>query len=751
MMSPKRIGVFLTVVMIAVVSPADAKRSKGSPAKQTEAATHEPSKASGLAAAFEKLARDSLVSRSVALSDVGLNAAVVMGGTQTVQDIYWPVPANVPLLNAAIQFDAGYMRADPGRTTLVLSLDKTPVIAQDVALKRGDASLLLPLSGVTQASGLVRLGIAWNTIASTNAADSRCTDTRSMGNLLRIEPTSHLSYEFDSEGIRDLSAAWTAMPQAPVILVSGEPLDQNSYETAWRIGLTMERAGKRPSVVTLPSVGQEVDLGAISVPDALRRISSFASLAQGGKHALKNSAELGAWLALNQTSTSHADVIVADHRLASNLTDGLTALSLQIEKEAPDAVAAFSLWRVQRLDSLVKLTVPGELRIANSPGGSTLVVSPDMGSKLAAIFDTPWRDIAASSRLIVKSVKSPSEDFDEDMVSLKALGAEPGSFDMAADGVWDSRFEIGSESLKGRLPTKLALDFSAAPATGWTAPVASVFLNDILLASKRMEADGKTERLIAGIPGYALAPSNVIRVSFVRQLVSDSCREAPVAYPVSVSPSSHLVLGSGNASEDFPGMASRFSRGGDVIIPSTYLKDAKRSLKRLIRISAATGVSPIRSRLVTVAETKTSNPTAPFLALDVSFSTTIPTSLADKGHLVIANAKDRKLLDLTGLTSVGIASVERVDGTIGIVYRTQVDDQERFDVPFRLMRGNFAMIRTGGQLSQFDSRGNLDDVVLDQPNDSVFARNFWWGISAFLIFFFLALLYAANIYRNRKR
>lgn len=750
-MSPKRIGVFLTVVMIAIVNPADAKRSKGSPTKQSEAAAQEPSRASGLVAALEKLARDSLVSRSVALGDAGLNAAVVMGGTQTLQDIYWPVPANVPLLNAAIQLDAGYTRADPGRTTLVLSLNKASVLAQDLALERGDASLLLPVPGVSQASGLVHLGIAWNTIVPTNAADPRCTDTRSIGNLLRIEPTSHLSYQFDSAEIRDLSAAWTAMPQVPVILVSGEQLDQSSYETAWRIGLTMERAGKRPVVVTLPSVGQEADLGAISVPDALRRISSFASLAQGGKHALKNSAELGAWFVLNQISTSHADVIVADHRLASNLTDGLNALSLQIEKEAPEAVAAFSLLRTQRLDSLVKLTVPGELRIANSPGGSTLVVSPDVGTRLAAIFDTPWRDIAASRRLVVKSVKSPAEDFDEDMVSLKALGAEPGSLDITTNGVWDAKFEIGSESLKGRRPGKLIIDLSAAPSLGGTAPLASVFLNDILLASRRMEADGKRERLIAAIPGYALAASNVIRVSFVRELISDHCREAPVAYPVSVMPSSHLVLGGNTVSEDFPGMASRLSQGGDVIVPIAYLATAKRSLTRLVRISAAAGVSPTKSKLVTVADSKTSNPTGPFLALDVGFSTITTTSLADKGHLVMADEKDRKVLDVTGFASVGIASVERVDGTIGIVYRTQADDQERFDVPFRLMRGNFAVLRQGGQLSQFDSRGNLDRGLLDEANDSVFARYFWWGIAAFLICFFLALLYAANRYRNRKR
>jgi hypothetical protein len=61
------------------------------------------------------------------------------------------------------------------------------------------------------------------------------------------------------------------------------------------------------------------------------------------------------------------------------------------------------------------------------------------------------------------------------------------------------------------------------------------------------------------------------------------------------------------------------------------------------------------------------------------------------------------------------------------------------------------MVRQGGQLNQFDSRGNLDPVLLDEANDSVFSRYFWWGIAALLISFFLALLYAANRYRNRKR
>ena len=119
-------------------------------------------------------------------------------------------------------------------------------------------------------------------------------------------------------------------------------------------------------------------------------------------------------------------------------------------------------------------------------------------------------------------------------VSLKYLGAKPGSFDVLAHADWNATFDIGSVAADGRGPGTLVIDVAASPSAARTPPVVSVFLNEVLLGAKEMEANGRRERIVAPIPRYALAARNVVRVSFVRQLASDRCRETPEPYPVSV-------------------------------------------------------------------------------------------------------------------------------------------------------------------------------------------------------------------------
>ncbi len=738
----------LALSMATVSPPAVAKKSKSqSESEVTESAT-KPVRSVGLATIFENFATNTWVNRSVALPDVGMNTAVMMGGAQTLRDIYLPVPANVPLLDAVIQFNASYMRADQGRTTLLLSLDNAAVAARGITLERGDASQVIAVPSTPQPSGFVRFGVAWNTVIALNAADSICTDTRSMGNLLRIEPTSRLTYRFDAAAVRDLSTAWTAMPQAPVILVSGKSLAPDAYDSAWRIGLTLERVGKRPSIVAMPAVGQEVDTSRLSVPEGLRRISSFAALSQGGKRVLSSTAEVGAWIALNQISVSHVDVVVTDRNLVSSVQAGLNALESQIKAEAPDAAASFTQWRTQRLDSITSPTAAGEIRLSVSSGGATVVVASDAGVKLAEVFDTQWRKVAASTAMVVKAADMPSGE--ANAVSLSALGAAPGSFDVIGYGEWIAKFDIGAGILKGRRPSDLVMDLSAAPSTWGTVPVASVFLNEVLLASKQMEATGKRERLTAVIPSYALGARNVIRVSFVRQLLSDRCRENPGAFPAAVLASSHVVLGGETGDDDFTGMSSRLSQGGDVLVPNAYLADAPNSLSRLIRLSAATDVSPTKAKFIAVGGEAQAKPTAPFLAMDIAFPSEKRKVLVDKGHLVLADDADRKLLDISGLTRIGAASVEHVDGKPGVVYHTVAEDVGRYDKPFQLMNGNFAVIGQEGLVAQFDSRSSLDRRLFEELREPWFKRYFWWAIPVVAIALFLTLLYSASRFRRRS-
>src|SRR5207237_9865408 len=124
-----------------------------------------------------KIGSDAWIARSVSLADLGLQP-IVLGYPDSSREIALPVPANVPLANATLQMDASFVRADAGRTTLILSLDGFPASARPVAAERGDGSITLAVDGSPRPNGVVRFNIDWRTAI---AREKTCSDTRTPG------------------------------------------------------------------------------------------------------------------------------------------------------------------------------------------------------------------------------------------------------------------------------------------------------------------------------------------------------------------------------------------------------------------------------------------------------------------------------------------------------------------------------------------------------------------------------------------
>lgn len=155
-------------------------------------------------------------------------------------------------------------------------------------------------------------------------------------------------------------------------------------------------------------------------------------------------------------------------------------------------------------------------------------------------------------------------------MALSRLGGKTGAIDVLAKSDWSTSFPLGSVAYDGRLPVKAVIDVSAAPGASDTAPVASLFLNDYLIGAQQLVANGEKQRIEARIPRYAVGSTNVLRVSFQRQPVSDRCLETPQAFPVSVLPTSHIVLEKTALDDDFSGMAARFAVNAQILVPQAY-------------------------------------------------------------------------------------------------------------------------------------------------------------------------------------
>jgi hypothetical protein len=600
------------------------------------------------------------IPRSMTLFDLGFTGPVVLGYPDTIREIYLPVPPGIDLSSATLQLDASYVRADGGRTTLVIAVDGTPVSARAFVADKGDASIVVPLDNRPRPSGFVKLNIDWRTAV---ARENTCADARTPGNLLRIEPSSKFSFNYAGNEIRDLTTAWSALPPAPVIALPAARVSPGVYDSAWRVGVALERAGKRPQMRALPLANGEV-----------------------------------------------ADIMIAD---------------------AGQNVGA------------------NEVRLSNINGRPTMVVAADAGAKAAGLFSQIWQQAAAGQTLVVTAADEPKND--QKAVSLKYLGAKPASFDVLSHADWNATFDIGSVAADGRGPGTLVMDVAASPSAARTPPIVSVFMNDVLLGAKEMEANGRRERIVAPIPRYALAARNVIRVSFVRQLASDRCRETPEPYPVSVLASSHMLLDTIEPTGDFTGLMASFGGGGTLLVPASHLENAPATLPRVVRLAASTGLSPSNAKFQAVAGGGSPKIDGPFLAVDVPVNGDKSEVKAENGRLFLSGSDDKPLLDVRGLNRVGVLEVTKAGGSMGAVYRTLGNEPPPMDKPMQLSDGNVAIMGNNGLRTEVNTHDPSGQAAMREARPSIFERSYWWLVPILVVAFFLALLvYASRARRRRK-
>jgi hypothetical protein len=620
------------------------------------------------------------VPRTITFRDLGFTDPVVLGYPDTIKEIYLPVPPGVNLTGATLQLDASYVRADGGRTSLVYAVDGAPVQAFGYTADRGDASVSLPIDGRPRPSGYIKLNIDWRTAV---ARENTCADARTPGNILRIEPTSRFVFRYDGSAIRDLTTAWGSLPPTPTIQIPGKNVSPQVYDTAWRVGVALERAGKRPRIVGADGSTTTAAPGAAGQP---------ATAAMG--------------------APAEPDLIIAGPN------SGQQVASHQI----------------------------GLAQVGNRP---VIVVAPDAGAQAAGLFSRIWTEAAAGTNLTVAAARAP-QNTDANAVSLEYLGAKPSSFDVLAHADWLATFDIGSVAADGKGPGTLVIDVAAAPSAAHTPPVVSVFMNDVLLGAKEMEANGRRERVVAPIPRYALQTRNVIRVSFIRQLASDRCRETPEPYPVSVLPSSHMLLDKIDPSSDFTGLMSKFADGGTLLVPQSHLQNATDTLPRVVRLAASTGLSPVNAKFQPVADGAHPKVDGPYLAVDVIPDGYAESVKPEQGRLFLAGTKDRPLLDVRGLNRVGMLEVTGKGDSIGAVYRTLGADAPAMEKPIQLSGGNLAIMGNNGLRTEVNTHDPSGQGIMKEAQPGLFERGYWWLLPLVLVALFVGLLVFASRMRRRK-
>ncbi|MBT2339616.1 MULTISPECIES: hypothetical protein [Pseudomonas] len=704
---------------------------------------------SPLTQAIHRLNADTHQEREVRLRDLGITAPILLSASDARRELYLPVPAGVPLNNATLQLDASYLNGEGGRNTLLLSLDGYPVRAEGLSEAQGDASVKLGVDQAPRDNGLVRLGIAW----SSQVSRPLCEEERIIGNVLRIQPDTRLNYSYDAGQLQDVGTAWATLPTRPGILVAPGSLSAGSYDAAWRLGVALARTGKQSHILPFPAVQDSVDLSNLHIPAELLGIPAFASLNGKGQHTLANPAEIGALLMLGQTANVQADLAINDPELLKAINQSLDALQGQIQGVDTAAVAALTQWRNEHVNAAMVSTGPDNVRLALLGTRPVLMIAPDATGKALSLLGSAWNKLARNRQLTVNEAQTPLSD--DGRVALSRLGGAPGTFDVASRFDWSTSFPLGSVAYDGRLPVTAVVDISAAPGASDTAPVASLFFNDFLIGAQQLSTDGEPQRIQAHIPRYALGSKNVLRVSFQRQPVSDRCLETPQAFPVSVLPTSHVVLEKTSLDDGFPGMAARFAMDTQVLVPQAYLDHPASSLTQVIAVADAAGVSPLRAQLKVSADPKAVvSPDKAFLAFELPLKDSHESVQVDEqGHLRI-NHKDQVMLDVQRLNQLASLQVVQTSGQHGLVYRALGEQPPSLAKPVVLTRGDVAILGDSGAVAIFDTQDPNGNQLIDREEPKGLAAwrkpSLLWLIPGGIALFLILLLAGRSARRNRQ-
>lgn len=695
--------------------------------------------------ALQRLQGDTWVTRSFALSDLGFTDAVLLNGFDAKQEFFLPVPRTLPLAEASIDFSGRYYKAEEGRTSMLLSVNGRPVFSRRIESPEGDASQVLKVDTSVRTNGFLRLGVNW----LNNVAHRICEVERATGNVLSVAAETRFNYRFSSGALTSLADAWVTLPARPTLLVASRNLSKASYDTAWRIGAALEQANRRVVVKAFPVPGDTVDTTGWQVPSGLASLPAFAGLATGdARYVLKDDAEIGALVVLGAVSAT-GDIAVADGALQQQIGKALDALGAQLAGDA-DGARAFTAWR-----NLQTVAAPGglashQIRLATLGARPVIAVAEDAGAQAAGVFAEVWRNILVTRQATVARADAPDAE-DRTVIRLAGFGSDA-SFDVVSRGDWTASLPLAAVAVNGRMPSDLVIDIAAAPGASSTRPVASVFWNNVLLSAKRLEADGRPERLDARVPGYALGLSNVVRVSVQRQPYSNDCNETPQGFPVNVLPTSYVRAGDSEPDGTFVGLLPLMSGTPVVAVPASYLADAPQSLARLIRIAVAAGVTPVRAEFAVVEQGKPFAPGRPFLALQVPVQGTEPKVQIQDAHLRI-NGRNAPWLDVDGLARLSAVEVSRSNGQHGLVWQPLGEQTAAVQKAFVLNRGDIALIGADGPVSWVDS-SNPSASLPPGAGESAFyewRRYLSWGVPLLSILLLVVLLVLVAAYRARRR
>jgi len=178
---------------------------------------------------------------SIALVDIGFKDGIRLANLGARREIFVPLPQDPALKPTDLILRYDDLSAFKARRNLeVLVNDRT---AATVPLEGGGADLTLhvPLAGVTQRDGFIKLTFLY----SGAATPDRCIDVRYVGDSLTIRPETAIDIAFDSLALHDVTTIAALMPREVTIALPQRALSESEFAAALTVARALVATGRR--------------------------------------------------------------------------------------------------------------------------------------------------------------------------------------------------------------------------------------------------------------------------------------------------------------------------------------------------------------------------------------------------------------------------------------------------------------------------------------------------------------------------
>lgn len=719
---------FWLMVTCAMVSATVSTVALGAEAVPAKAA------APAAAAAPAKAPFRPYLQRAFRLSDLNFANPLIFSGAEYAQQIFFQIPRDVPVHDVAIDLDGNYLRSAVGHASFVASVNDIPALALEPTDGKGDfaRTINVPQSSLTEP--FVKLDLRYSSIAS----EDRCSEQRSIANVMTVAPGSLLRYRVDARDVKDVRSAWGMLPAAPRILIPAGAIDESHYAAALKLALAMSNAGRRPTITTTPAIGDAVDVDGLEVPADLARIGAFQAFAGGGDVKLANAAERGAFALLQVLHGQAAgDVAIGADWLAAQTTADIEALNADAALAGPDAARALA-GLLAELPTGTQAENADNLTLATVLGQPVITLAND-ASRAASLLATQWSRLANADGLDVTFASA--EPLNLNAIQLSEFGGNMAAQSIVQHGEWVTAFDA-AQLPAGRWPSNIELEMRISPDASDVAPLVTVMLNDVLLRAEKVNANADTVRINADVPSYLLASRNTLRIGLQRGPSSGDCRTLARGYLAQILPTSRLVLGNETIDTQFFGLKSKLANGALIAVPKAYLDAPAASLPYVYQFLLELKVSSSSIRLRTVDDAVNYRPDGTF----VSFGVPLP---GRRKNLTVANNS----LNLTDETGSPIAHVDgaREAALVQIVSLGEVAGLSVNSTTGKPIPGIQVNDLGEGDVAIYDNSGRIGDLgagdyrlaevrrALLQPS-AIFHRYSIWIVSGIAVVFAMLLM-----------